>query len=284
MKSPLVSILIPTYNRENLIKDAIESALNQTYKNIEIIIVDNKSIDNTWQVIKSYEGKDSRIKAFQNKKNIGPVLNWKECVSFSKGSFVKFLFSDDYISENYIEQGMKLFDSNTSFVLSPVKIVNESNLELKLFFNYNNLNVINKRQYFFNILFYNRLKLPVSPGAAIFRSENLLKKIKVFDLNNPFEIDFSKFGAGPDLLIYLNSAKRDKIKISLNTTAFFRSHKNSFSISNNLILDYEFVRAHFIFTNFKFYRIMYFFTLLFKSIYRKEIRKLVPYVFANLLK
>ena len=283
MNSPLVSILIPVYNREVFIKEAIQSAINQSYKKIEIIIVDNNSTDKTWNVLTAYKKKDSRIKIFQNKQNIGPVLNWKKCISFSKGSFVKFLFSDDYISENYIEEGIKLFDRNTSFVLSPVKIVNESNIELKLHYNYKNLLSINKKQYFFNILFYNRLKLPVSPGAAIFRREKLIKTLSI-DLKNPFNINFNRLGAGPDLLLYLHSIKSNEIKISINTMAFFRSHKNSFSISNNLILDYEFAKAHFVFMNFKSYSKLYFFLLIVKAIKTKEIRKLVPYVFINYLK
>ena len=60
-----VSILVPVYNREDLIGQTLNSALNQTYKNIEIIVVDNSSTDNTWEVVQSYEKQDSRIKAFQ---------------------------------------------------------------------------------------------------------------------------------------------------------------------------------------------------------------------------
>ena len=187
MGDPLVSILIPAFNRENFIKDAIESALNQTYKNTEIIIVDNNSSDNTWQTIMYYKSKDPRIKAYRNKKNIGPVLNWQKCISQSSGEYIKFLFSDDYISENYVEESINLFDNNTSFVLSPIKIINNSNLEISLYSDYKQMSVLSKEKYLRNILFFNRLKLPVSPGAGIFRKIDIQKTLEI-DLKNHGEI------------------------------------------------------------------------------------------------
>ena len=57
MKKPLVSVLLPSYNAEKYIAEAIESILNQTYRNIEFIIVDDASTDNTWKIIKSYAKK-----------------------------------------------------------------------------------------------------------------------------------------------------------------------------------------------------------------------------------
>ena len=80
--NPLVSIVIPVYNRELYIEDAIRSAISQTYQNIEIIIVDNCSTDSTWDILNEWEKKDNRIKIFQNDSNIGPVLNWNECFRY----------------------------------------------------------------------------------------------------------------------------------------------------------------------------------------------------------
>ena len=283
MGDPLVSILIPAFNRENFIKDAIESALNQTYKNIEIIIADNDSTDNTWETIQYYEALDSRIRAYRNKKNIGPVLNWQKCISLSSGEYIKFLFSDDYISENYVEESINLFDNNTSFVLSPIKIINNSNLEISLYSDYKQMSVLSKEKYLRNILFFNRLKLPVSPGAGIFRKTDVQKTLEI-DLINPFNLNFNKFGAGPDLLLYLDSAKKNNIKISTNSIAFFRSHESSFTIAHNLIFDYEFVKAYFILKKSNLCKILYFFVLLFKSTYTKEIRKLVPFLLKKIIK
>ena len=88
----LVSILIPVYNRETLIEDTVQSALNQTYPNIEIIVVDNKSTDRTWDILEKLANRDSRIKIFQNKTNIGPVRNWKRCIDNASGKYGKILW------------------------------------------------------------------------------------------------------------------------------------------------------------------------------------------------
>jgi glycosyltransferase involved in cell wall biosynthesis len=66
--NPLVSVLIPTYNSALYIKDTLESILNQTYKNLEIIVIDDASKDSTVNIVKKY--KDKRIKLFVNKKNL----------------------------------------------------------------------------------------------------------------------------------------------------------------------------------------------------------------------
>lgn len=100
MYKPLVSILIPVYNREDMLKRAVDAALNQTYDNIEVIISDNASTDNTWEVCLDYAKKDKRVKVFRNEKNLGPVLNWKCCIDRATGELGKILFSDDAIFED----------------------------------------------------------------------------------------------------------------------------------------------------------------------------------------
>ena len=92
---PLVSIVIPVFNRETLVQEAIESALKQTYDNIEIVVVDNCSTDKTWEVLQKYN--NPKIKIFRNNTNIGPVLNWKKGIELSSGEYIKLLFSDDMI-------------------------------------------------------------------------------------------------------------------------------------------------------------------------------------------
>lgn len=115
---PLVSICIPVYNTERYIGEAIESSQNQTYKNIEIIIVDNKSTDNTFKIIKKFQKKDNRIKLFQNKENIGMYPNFNETIKHSKGKFIKFLCADDILKPRCVERMVKplIDDSSISLV------------------------------------------------------------------------------------------------------------------------------------------------------------------------
>lgn len=103
---PLVTIAIPTYNRaESYLPQAIQSALNQTYSNIEILVSDNCSTDNTTAVVKSFN--DPRIKFFQQEKNIGSNNNANFCLAQATGKFFLLFFDDDQIDSDFIEVCMK---------------------------------------------------------------------------------------------------------------------------------------------------------------------------------
>ena len=98
---PKVSIILPTFNRANLIIKAIESVLNQTYQNFELIIVDNHSTDNTNEIVNSF--KDKRIKYFKynNKNIIAKSRNYG--IKKSIGKYIAFLDSDDWWKKNKLE-------------------------------------------------------------------------------------------------------------------------------------------------------------------------------------
>lgn len=243
MLNPLVSILIPVYNRENIVAETIESAMAQTYKNIEIIIVDNCSTDNTWQVLKDYAEKDSRIRIFKNAENIGPVKNWKRCIDEAKGEYAKILFSDDLIADNYIEETLKIFDNETAFVLTPIFIFG-NNKKNKI--NHYKKNIFTTKNYLDNALLVNYHSFPVSPGAALFRTKDLKNALEI-EIENPLGMDFSKYGAGNDLLLFLNTALNYKfVKTSNITHALFRHHNDSFTVSNKLNDYYNFSKYYFI--------------------------------------
>jgi|GEM_PF-3278097 len=98
-EQPLVSILIPTYQRAHSLLNCLQSILSQTYKNIEIVIVDNASTDSTAQVIQPLLT-DPRIRFFQNRVNIGAARNHNRCILESRGEFLKFLHSDDHFTDD----------------------------------------------------------------------------------------------------------------------------------------------------------------------------------------
>ncbi len=97
MDTPLVSVLMTSYNREKYIAEAIESLLRSTYQNFELIIVDDRSKDRTAEIAKEYEQKDDRIKVFLNEKNLGQFPNRNYAASLAKGKYLKYLDSDDLI-------------------------------------------------------------------------------------------------------------------------------------------------------------------------------------------
>ncbi len=102
MSFPLVTIAIPTYNRADAyLKGVIQCALDQTYSNIEILISDNCSTDNTESLVKSF--KDARIRYVKQKDNIGPNNNFNFCVMNAIGVYFLLLHDDDLIDHDFIE-------------------------------------------------------------------------------------------------------------------------------------------------------------------------------------
>ena len=100
--SALVSIVIPAYNTEQYIHRAIESSIRQTYKNIEIIIIDDGSTDGTLNVAQSYESQDSRVRVIhQENKGVSSARN--HGIREAKGEYIMFLDSDDWFEDNAVE-------------------------------------------------------------------------------------------------------------------------------------------------------------------------------------
>ncbi len=111
-KLELVSIMIPTFNQENYIGRAIESAMAQTYSNLEIVISDDASTDQTEGIVNTYLN-DPRVKYFRQEKNIGRVNNYrKNLYEQVTGQWVLNLDGDDYLlNNNYISEAMKALDN-----------------------------------------------------------------------------------------------------------------------------------------------------------------------------
>jgi glycosyltransferase involved in cell wall biosynthesis len=118
-EEPLVSICIPTYNRAGMIDRAIESALGQTYRNIEIIVIDNDSNDNTAAVVASYV--DERLTYVKNERNLGMFGNFNRCIELATGKFLHILHSDDYIEPDFTSQCVRFFQEHPSVVMTSTR-------------------------------------------------------------------------------------------------------------------------------------------------------------------
>ncbi|TKK65008.1 glycosyltransferase family 2 protein [Ilyomonas limi] len=103
MYTPKVSVLIPTYNYAHFLDEAIQSVLQQTFTDFEVIICDNHSTDNTQEVVKKYLS-DSRIYYYRNATNIGLVGNWNKCLELANGKYIKFLCADDKFNPQLLEK------------------------------------------------------------------------------------------------------------------------------------------------------------------------------------
>lgn len=105
-KSPLVSILIPLYNSEKYIAETIESCLAQSWKNIEIIIVDDSSTDKSYEIAKCYENKNIIV---VKQKNSGACRARNKAFDLSKGEYIQFLDADDLLSKKKIKNQLNIF-------------------------------------------------------------------------------------------------------------------------------------------------------------------------------
>jgi len=138
---PLVSVLMTAYNRERFISEAIESVLNQRYKNFELIIVDDCSSDKTVEIAKQFELLDSRVKVYINKINLGDYPNRNKAASYATGKYLKYLDSDDVMysyclevmvnaMETFTEAafGLSSIDEEIPFpiLITPIEIYNEA--------------------------------------------------------------------------------------------------------------------------------------------------------------
>lgn len=104
--APKVSVLMPAYNAEKYIAEAIESILSQTFKDFEFIIIDDASTDNTWKLIKQHAKKDKRIRAYRNEKNLNIAGTLNKGIKLAKSEIIARMDADDIslparLSEQY---------------------------------------------------------------------------------------------------------------------------------------------------------------------------------------
>ena len=105
MRRTLVSIIVPVYKAEKYIHRCIDSLLAQTYKNIEVVLVDDGSPDNCGKICDEYASKDSRVKVF-HQQNRGVSAARNTGLAHIKGEWITFVDADDKVTEDYIEKLM----------------------------------------------------------------------------------------------------------------------------------------------------------------------------------
>lgn len=101
---PEVSIAIPTCNGARYLETCLKSAMDQTFKDTEIVIVDDCSDDGTWAIIKAFARRDSRVRIHRNPSRLGLVRNWNRSIHHCTGEWIKFLFQDDLLDPVCIEK------------------------------------------------------------------------------------------------------------------------------------------------------------------------------------
>ena len=113
---PKISVIIPVYNVEKYLCKCLDSVLNQTFSDIEIICVNDASTDTSLQILNEYRHKDSRITIINNEKNLGLGLTRNHGLQYASGEYVHFLDSDDWIENNAYETLVSSLDNNPDVI------------------------------------------------------------------------------------------------------------------------------------------------------------------------
>lgn len=128
MSNPKVSVCIPIYNGMAHLAEAIESALAQTYADLEILLVDDCSDDESVALARRLAEDDCRVRCFRNPQNLGLVGNWNRCIELARGQWIKFLFQDDVLAPTCIERLLERAEQGWGFVACDREFIFDSSV------------------------------------------------------------------------------------------------------------------------------------------------------------
>jgi glycosyltransferase involved in cell wall biosynthesis len=235
--APIVSILVPVYNRETLIRPCIESALAQTVERIEIVVSDNASTDGTWSEIQRLAAQDSRIRACRNEENLGAVPNWLRCLALARAPLVKLLFSDDMIAPSYLERTLPFLDNQSVGFVFTMAGIGPEPPGRNLAYRWRETSGVFSSQQFLADLISCGGDVPVSPGVALFRRKDMQSFLKTA-IPAPAGQELFAHGAGLDQLLFLLAAQNySSVGYVCEMLSFFRAHPGSLTIGNGRRLE-----------------------------------------------
>lgn len=225
---PKVSLLVPVFNRAELVSQAIESALTQTENDVEVVVVDGASTDRTWEVCLGYAAADHRVRVFRDEMNTGPVRGWWRCVEEARGTYATFLWSDDLLMPTFLERTAPfLSDERVAFAFTAAEIGSAPGAGRVSYAHAAGLMPSKK---FITGSLASRGRYPLSPACALFRLGDIRRNF-VTELPTDPSFDLTATGAGTDLLLYLMAASERPLVAHINEPlAFFRAHGGSISV------------------------------------------------------
>ena len=219
---PIVSIITPTYNHENYIRQCIESVISQKFQNWEQIIIDDNSQDKTYEIAVEYSKKDKRINVVKHNKNWG--INkladiYNQALKISKGKYIAILEGDDYWPKEKLEKQIRSF-SNKKVVFSfgDCVMTNVKRLPIKLFsYNYNK-KLLNNNPTGVTLTLFAKLNFSIIPCTVIIKKDTLVS-IGGFvkDKYYPFV----------DLPTFLHLSLKGNFSYQNNICGFYRKQQDS---------------------------------------------------------
>ncbi|MBD1378857.1 glycosyltransferase family 2 protein [Metabacillus arenae] len=220
---PKVSVIVPAYNCENYISSCLESIINQTYSKIEIIIINDGSIDKSEQIIEEYKKKDNRI-IYLHQENSGPSEARNKGILTSKGEYLVFIDSDDTVDKRYIELLFKkIISSNADLVCCGYK-------------DYSNYGVKNHTDFDFkdNVSIHSFMEMACNGTGGVLWSKIFKKEIIA---KHNLKMDKNIF-MSEDLVFVLQYASHCKLFAAIKEYLYNYNRLNQGSISANISINY----------------------------------------------
>ncbi|EJE1987484.1 beta-1,3 galactosyltransferase [Campylobacter jejuni] len=222
-----ISIILPTYNVEKYIARALESCINQTFKDIKIIVVDDCGNDKSIDIAKEYASKDDRIKIIHNEENLKLLRARYEGAKVATSPYIMFLDSDDYLELNACEECIKILDMGgggkidllcfEAFITNAKKSIKKLNIKQGKY---------NNKEFTMQIL---KTKNPFwTMWAKIIKKDIYLKAFNMLNLKKEIKINMAE-----DALLYYPLTILSN-EIFYLTQPLYTQHVNSNSITNNI--------------------------------------------------
>lgn len=220
METPLVSIITPAFDSEKFISETILSVQNQTYKNWEMIIVDDCSSDKTVSIVSDFAKSDIRIQFFQFQKNSGTGIARNYALSKAKGDYVSFLDSDDLWKPEKLEKQIDfLLKNKLAFTFSFYECIDEAGKSLN-----------------------NKVEAPINLSyKQLFFCNYIGNLTGIYDVNYFGKIAISPTRKRQDWMLWLTILKKIKIAHAIpKSLAYYRIRENSISASKVDLLKHNF--------------------------------------------
>lgn len=207
----LISIVVTSYNYQKYIKDTINSVVNQTYKDWELIVIDDASTDCSVDIIKEFIKNDNRIKLIENSKNSGLKFSLQKAVKEASGEWIAFLESDDLWREDYLCKKVELISNKEPFglIYNDVELFGEPEAR-----NFPKTNGKFPRNMFYEF----GTKNPILTMSCVMLKKNLLELI---DFNTPIDKLL-------DWYIYIQLARITDFQYVPQKLTLWRQHNNSY--------------------------------------------------------
>lgn len=218
---PMVSILIPTYNRPEYFEQALQSAISQTYQNKEIIIADDSTNDKTEKVVQQYLANYSFIHYVKNPRNLGPLENDLQLLELAKGDYINFLMDDDLFHHKKLEKMVPfLADEHVKLVTSHRQEIDEDSNLLPLSYLTQKLfdkNMLLEGRKMAESAIVSQYNYIGEPTTVLFRKKDLVEPFGV--------LNGRRYGCNVDLATWYGLLRQGKGVYIEETLSYLRRHK-----------------------------------------------------------